>query len=111
MNDSSIPSIDVHELNDLRNAHPDLTIIDVREQHEWDQIHIPGAIHIPKDAIADKIKDHCQDTKAAIYLHCRSGVRSVEAAQNLKAMGYSNLYSVSGGIMEWAMAGYEVKES
>lgn len=110
MNDSTIPTIDVHQLKTLRDAQPNLTIIDVREQDEWDTIHIPGAIHIPKDRIVEKIKEHCSDKDTAIYLHCRSGMRSLHAAKSLQEIGFNNVYSVAGGITDWAMAGYEVNE-
>ena len=104
-----INKIDVHELKKLYDQSPDLSLIDVREQDEWDAQHIPGAIHIPKDQLADVIDGRFPDRQHPIYLHCRGGIRSMNAAQSLLDIGYQNVYSVDGGIVDWADAGYPVQ--
>lgn len=110
MNHPNIPIIDVETLKELRETNHTLTLIDVREQSEWDQMHIPGAIHIPKDQLAEKIHSITTDKQAPIYLHCHSGIRSLQAAEYLQEIGFNNVYSVKGGIMGWAMAGFPVEE-
>ena len=110
MSEVNIPCIDVHELKSKMEADSILCLIDVREQNEWDQMHIPGAIHIPKDHIADRIQEVTDNKQQPIYLHCRSGVRSLYAAHTLISLGFEQVYSVNGGIQEWAMFGYEVVE-
>lgn len=109
MFNNKIATIDVHQLNDLRDKNPDLCLIDVREIHEWQEVRIPGAIHIPKDVITAHIEKHATDRDQPVYLHCRSGVRSLYAASALAEMGYSKVYSVNGGIMEWSECGYLVE--
>ena len=101
-----INRIDVHALKKLYDESPDLCLIDVREQDEWDEQHIPGAIHIPKDQLAHIIDGRIPNRQHPIYLHCRGGVRSMAAAQTLLDLGYQNVYSVDGGIVDWADAGY-----
>ena len=110
MNDHKINTISVHELKKRRSANPNLCIIDVREDHEWQEQRIPGALHIPKDIIISKIAEQIPERDHPIYLHCRGGVRSLYAANCLLELGYKEVYSVDGGIAEWAKAGYPVEE-
>ena len=109
MTEHKIKTINVHELKKRYDASPDLCLIDVREDDEWQALHIPGAIHIPKDALANVITAKIPDQTCPIYLHCRGGVRSLYAANTLAELGYQDVYSVDGGIIEWADAGYPVK--
>jgi rhodanese-related sulfurtransferase len=105
MTNPKIKTMNVHELKKKMDNTPDLCLIDVREADEWQEIHIPNALHIPKDTIlslADKIPNREQ----AIYLYCKGGVRSMVAAQRLVDIGYQDIYSIDGGIMEWAKFGY-----
>lgn len=110
MTKHEIKTIDVHELKNRMDVESDLCLIDVRELEEWQDIRIPGAHHIPKDEISVKIQNTITDKTRAIYLHCRGGVRSLYAAQCLMDIGYNEVYSVDGGIMEWAMFGYPVEQ-
>lgn len=104
-----IKTINVHELKNRMDLNSALCLIDVRELDEWQEVRIPNAIHIPKDEIAAKIDTHVKEKEQAIYLHCRGGVRSLYAAQTLLDLGYKDVYSIDGGIMEWAMFGYPVE--
>lgn len=103
-----IKRIDVHELKNKMDNNPQLCVIDVREPEEWQEFHIPGALHIPKGQIAEHINSVVQDEKTPLYLYCRGGVRSLYAAQQLADLGYQELYSIDGGIMDWAMAHYPI---
>ncbi|VEG92355.1 rhodanese-like domain-containing protein [Legionella spiritensis] len=110
MTEQTVATIDVHELKKRMDTKPDICLIDVREIHEWQALRIPGAVHIPKDDIAGRIHDTATDKNQPVYLHCKGGVRSLHAAEVLTNMGYTKVYSVNGGIMEWAMCGYPVEE-
>ncbi len=109
MNTQTIKTIDVHDLKSRMDNNPELCLIDVREITEWNEQHIPGAIHIPKDDITNGIKAIATDTDQVIYLHCRSGMRSLYAAECLMNLGYKEVYSVNGGIMEWVKSGYPIE--
>jgi len=109
MTNHTIKTINVHQLKEKMDNNPNLHLIDVREHHEWQFIHIPGAIHIPKDQISEKVQEYFTDKTAAIYIHCRSGVRSLYAADCMIELGYQDVYSVNGGIQDWAMSGYPVE--
>lgn len=106
MTKHDIKTIDVHELKTRMDKHSELCLIDVRELEEWQEVRIPGAHHIPKGDISVKIEAKITDKAQPIYLHCRGGVRSLYAAQCLIDIGYHEVYSVNGGIMEWATSGY-----
>ena len=75
-------------------------IVDVRREDEYAQGHIPGAILIPNESIADTPPEELPDHDRIILVYCRSGRRSKEAAQKLADMGYSNVYEF-GGIIDW----------
>ena len=107
---NNIPTVDVHQLKKLLdNEH--ICLIDVRENQEWEEVHIPQAKHLPKGELNERIFDIAPNKEAPIYLHCRGGMRSITAAQNLMELGYKNVYSVTGGIADWERSGYEVKKS
>lgn len=110
MKKHDIKTIDVHELKKLMETQPTLNLIDVRENEEWLEVRIPGAHHIPKDEISTAISSAISDKAKPVYLHCRGGVRSLYAAQCLMDIGYTDVYSVDGGIMEWAMYGYPIEQ-
>jgi len=108
MTANNIKKIDVNELKKRMDANPELCLIDVRENDEWQESHIPGAIHIPKDQITDRIESTTPERNQTIYLHCKGGVRSLYAAERLHAMGYEDIYSINGGIADWVAKGYPV---
>ena len=82
-------------------------IIDVREASEWDQGHVPGAVHISKSYIEQQIEGAVPDRDAPVVLYCAGGVRSLFAAQTLADMGYTNVKSMAGGFQAWKGAGLE----
>jgi len=80
-------------------------IVDVREQDEWDEEHIPRAIHISRGTIELDIEEKVPDTNAMIITHCGGGGRSALAAESLQKMGYKNVRSMAGGFKAWKAAG------
>ena len=75
-------------------------ILDVRRQDEFAEGHIPGAICIPNESIGTEPPEELPNLEQPIYVYCRSGRRSKEAAQKLADMGYANVFEF-GGILEW----------
>src|SRR5215218_9745143 len=84
-------------------------LVDVREDHEWANGHLPGAIHLAKGIIERDIEQKIPDTGAEILLYCGGGFRSALAADNLQRMGYTNVTSVDGGYRGWQDAGLPVE--
>lgn len=94
-------TIDVAELNQKLKNGEKLHLVDVRETFEHDEFNI-GGILLPLGEIrmgdTEKI-DHLKDEE--VYLYCRSGNRSGQAALILETMGFSNLTNVVGGMLAW----------
>ena len=86
-----IQQISLEDFKKIYDQDSDVLLIDVRENDEWNQAHIPRAQHIPKDEIASRIKDHSPDL-----------------SQTLENLGYKAVYSIDGGILAWANAGYPI---
>jgi rhodanese-related sulfurtransferase len=75
-------------------------IIDVREQHEFDEYNINAKL-IPLGSLLDKLDELPEDKSIEIILHCRSGQRSGVAKELLKAKGYTNCRNLLGGMIQW----------
>jgi rhodanese-related sulfurtransferase len=80
-------------------------IVDVREKDEWDEEHIPGAIHLSRGTIELDIEERVPDLNQTIITHCGGGGRSALAAENLQKMGYKNVRSMAGGFKAWKATG------
>lgn len=72
-------------------------VIDVRTVEEYNESHIVGAVNIPLDSI-DDIE---YDTDENLIIYCATGVRSVEALKKLYDLGYTSLYNLDGGLLNW----------
>src|ERR687894_2099811 len=85
-------------------------IVDVREQHEFDEGHIPGAKHVPRGHLESRIEGTAPDKSQKVILYCASGNRSALAAHTLQSMlGYEDVESMTGGITLWKDRGFEVE--
>jgi rhodanese-related sulfurtransferase len=104
-----IREIDVHEVKRRMEAGERFYLVDVREEKEWAQGHLPGAIHLSKGVIERDIEKTIPDPAATIVLYCGGGFRSALVADSLRQMGYSNVRSMDGGWREWRQAGYPVE--
>jgi len=81
-------------------------LVDTREESEWANGHLPGAIHLGKGVIERDVERAIPDKAAPIVLYCGGGFRSALAADNLMKMGYANVVSMDGGWRAWVAAGY-----
>ena len=88
------------EAKALMDSESGYIILDVREQYEYDEGHIPGAILIPYGEIADRAEKELSDKNQLILVYCRSGRRSKIAAEELVKLGYTNVKEF-GGIIDW----------
>ena len=88
----------------------DFTLIDVREKNEWDEGYIPGAVHVPKGFIEQRIEETVPDKSQKVVLYCAGGVRSLYAGLTLKQMGYEDVISLAGGYGQWKNSGLPVMQ-
>jgi len=80
-------------------------LVDVREDHEWANGHLPGAVHLGRGIIERDIEQRVPDPNAKLILYCGGGFRSALVAENLQKMGYTNVESMDGGWKAWLEAG------
>jgi rhodanese-related sulfurtransferase len=80
-------------------------LVDVREESEYANGHLPGAVHMSKGVIERDIEQRVPDPNTKLILYCGGGFRSALAAENLQKMGYANVESMDGGWRGWNAAG------
>ena len=98
-------NITAEEAKQIMDTEEGYIILDVRTQEEYDEGHIPGAIVISHEEIAEKAEKVLTDKEQLILVYCRSGRRSKIAAEALVELGYTNIKEF-GGIIDWP---YEVE--
>jgi molybdopterin/thiamine biosynthesis adenylyltransferase/rhodanese-related sulfurtransferase len=82
--------------------------IDVREADEWQEGHLPGAVHVPRGYLESRIEAAAPDKSAPLILYCAAGNRSAFAAKTLEELGYTAAYSLVGGFTDWKRNGLEI---
>ena len=92
--------ITAEEAKKIMDSGEEHIILDTREQFEFDEGHIPGAILIPYTEIENKAEEKLPDKDKLILVYCRSGRRSKIAAESLAKLGYTNVKEF-GGIIDW----------
>jgi rhodanese-related sulfurtransferase len=96
-----VKELTVNDVKAKLDRRESFVLVDVREESEYAQDHLPGAIHLGKGIIERDIEARVPDTGAEIVLYCGGGFRSALAAVNLQKMGYTNVWSMDGGIRDW----------
>jgi len=104
---SQVREVDPAEVAELTGA--DVAIVDVRDDGEWEQGHLPGAVHVPRSFLESRIEGVVPDRDTRVVLYCASGVRSALAAHTLGQLGYGRAESMTGGITLWKDRGLRVE--
>ena len=102
---SEIDEIDVPAAAELASRSSPV-FVDVRDRNEWDEGHIPGAVHVPRGNLESRIEGAVPDRDAQVVVYCASGARSAFAAKALEELGYENVASLAGGFNEWKRNGF-----
>lgn len=102
---SRVKELDINEYRRLRETGEPHTLIDVREESEWQAGHAAGAMHLGKGVIERDIEAKVPDPHAKLVLYCGGGYRSALAADALQKMGYDNVLSLDGGWRAYASSG------
>lgn len=98
--------VDVHTVFELKDR-DDVYLLDVREQFEYDEKHIPGVNLLPITEIEGRVDE--VPTDKTVLVTCRSGNRSNQVTQFLRQNGFDNVHNMAGGIIAWEEAGYPVE--
>jgi len=105
-----ISEVDPREVHDMAQGGNGAVIVDVREQQEFEESHIPGALHVPRGHLESRIEGAARDRSQRVVLYCASGNRSALAAKTLQdELGYENVESMTGGITLWKDRGFDVE--
>lgn len=97
------------DLEQRLQENPGLLIVDVREQHEFDAMHIPGALCVPRGVLESACDWEYDETEpelvqarqGEVVVVCRSGHRSVLAVHSLQILGFENVVSLKTGLRGW----------
>ena len=100
-----VPEIDVDELARRREAGE--AVLDVRNPDEYEEVHVPGATLIPLGELVERVDE--VPTDGPLPIICRSGGRSLQAAEFLRARGIDAM-NVAGGTLAWVDAGFPVED-
>ena len=96
-----VRTISLEALKARLDAKTPTTLVDVREQHEFNAGYIPGAVHIPRGFLEIQAEGKLPDRKAPIVVYCAGGTRSAFAARTLSDLGYENVLSANPGFVRW----------
>lgn len=105
-----VREVDVEGYRHMQASGEPHLLIDVREDHEWNEAHAAGAIHISKGIIERDIETRVADKNTPLVLYCGGGYRSVLVADALQRMGYRNPISLAGGWRAWRAAELPVEK-
>jgi molybdopterin/thiamine biosynthesis adenylyltransferase/rhodanese-related sulfurtransferase len=101
---AEISEVDAREAQEAEGA----VWIDVRRHDEWEQGHLPNALHIPRGSLESRIESRVPDRQTPIVLYCATGERSAFGAKSLAELGYEQVVSLAGGFTDWKRNGYPI---
>ena len=102
---SEIEEVDAVRASELRDG-GGTVFVDVRERNEWDEGHIPGAVHVPRSYLESKIEQAVPGRETDLVVYCATGNRSAFEATALEELGYESVASLSGGFSDWKRNGF-----
>ncbi len=97
---STVHDVGPQEAKELMERDPRVVLLDVREPHEHEIVHIDGAKLIPLGSLPQRVNE--LDTSETIVVHCHHGPRSQQAVKILEHFGFKKLKHMQGGIDQWA---------
>jgi rhodanese-related sulfurtransferase len=106
---SDVPELMPWDMASRREQNPDLLIIDVREPAEFDAMHIPGSLNVPRGVLEsacdwgyeETLPELVEARDREIAVVCRSGYRSILAVHSMQLLGYKNAFSLKTGVRGW----------
>ena len=104
-----IREVSIDEVKGMLAQKSPEVIVDIREDGEWANGHLPGATHLGRGVLEVKVNQVFPDKNTPLVLYCGGGNRSALAADVLQVMGYSNVRSMAGGWRGWTAQGGPTK--
>ena len=102
-----IAEVSTPEVRDRLDEADRPLLLDVREQDEWQEGHLPGAVHIPRGNLESRVEALIPDRSREIVIYCAAGSRSAFAAKSLAELGYDSVASMAGGFADWKRNGFD----
>ncbi|MCE9774822.1 MULTISPECIES: thiosulfate sulfurtransferase GlpE [Shewanella] len=96
---SSYQHLSVVQLQQMMAEDAELQIVDIRDPASFETAHIPGAIRLGNDNLADYLRD--ADMDKPLVVCCYHGISSQSAAEYLQHQGFDEVYSLDGGFAAW----------
>jgi sulfur-carrier protein adenylyltransferase/sulfurtransferase len=106
---TEIDEVDAARARELLDGPEPPLFVDVREPDEWDEGHVPGAVHVARGFLESRIEAAAPDHTQPIVVYCAGGARSAFAAKTLQELGYENVVSLAGGYTDWKRNGFPTK--
>jgi len=106
---AEIDEIDAETARELFEGPQRPLVVDVRRRDEWDEGHIPGAVHIPRGSLESRVEKATPDRERPVVVYCSVGERSAFAARTLGELGYEDVSSLNGGFTEWKRNGFPIQ--
>ncbi|MGZ8715703.1 MAG: molybdopterin-synthase adenylyltransferase MoeB [Gaiellaceae bacterium] len=103
---AEIDEVDAARAHELFDGPEPPLFVDVRESDEWDEGHLPRAVHVPRGHLESQIERAAPDRAQPIVVYCAAGSRSVFATKSLLELGYENVVSLAGGYTDWKRNGF-----
>lgn len=91
--------------DELTEAGDSVILIDVRDEQDYDEEHLPNAVSLPRGYLELDIDEVAPDEDSHIVTYCGGGTRATLSAQTLKNMGYANVSVLTGGFRGWTASG------
>jgi molybdopterin/thiamine biosynthesis adenylyltransferase/rhodanese-related sulfurtransferase len=104
---SEIDEIPVAEARERLAGDAPILMLDVRDPEEWQEGHIPGAVHLPRTYFESRVESIAPDKEGEIVVYCAGGSRSAFVTKTMGELGYTNAVNLAGGYTDWKRSGYE----
>ncbi len=102
----NIPSVTAEQVNQALDTKANVIFVDVRTPAEYKRGHLEKSVLLPVDNIAEKAESIFADKTKTLYVYCLSGSRSIYATKVLRQLGYTNVFNMNGGLLQWRGKGY-----
>jgi thioredoxin len=102
---TAVQTIDVKTYSDKINATPNAQILDVRTPEEYASGNIESSDNVNWLSESFVLKTDKYDKTKPVFVYCKSGGRSLKAANKLAELGFTSIYNLDGGILKWEAAG------
>lgn len=106
---TKVPEAPVEEIKKALDLHENFMLLDVRTPQEYEKGHIAASILLPLDNVSAKVTALIPDKTQKVYVYCLSGSRSGQAVKTMIDLGYTNVHSMSHGLLAWRAKQYSLQ--